>query len=181
MSGQITTLIGLPRAGKSTFAKRWMEEYYRTEYGMHRVVLNRDNLRLAIHGQRFKEEAENFVHAVTMAMLKALLMQDMHVLVDECNTTKDSIKGILKLDANAEFIYLDTPIEVCKQRAYASNQPDLVEAGVIDRFHTNLGKLVRNNHPDIAIRNCGLRTDSELLTKENILASIEEIRKRVST
>lgn len=148
--GRLFFLIGLARSGKSTFAKNWMnykldivdnnEIRYRDiqELDFPRVVVCSDWIRLAIHGQAFSQEAEQMVHAIKMMMIRMYINNGYNVLVDGTHTTDKSILDLLRVDKNAIFYVVDTPAYKCKERAIATNQPWLIDRGVIDRMNDNL-------------------------------------------
>lgn len=157
MMNQLYFFINPVRAGKSTVSKKW-ERYGRfsephlqslnyplNETGDYtpnpRVVINADTIRLALHGKRFDSSREPEVWDVKWLMIKTFLHQGYDVLIDGTNTSHNTIWQILKIRGNATPIFLGTPKEVCKERAYSSGQPDLVEKGVIDRMFGNLEHL----------------------------------------
>ena len=72
----LIVVVGLPRSGKSTWSRN----------SGHPVV-NKDAIRLALHGQRFYEPAETMVHATSLLMADSLLRVHDTVIVDECNVT----------------------------------------------------------------------------------------------
>lgn len=166
MRGKLTVLLGLPRAGKSTYAEVWIDY---DDYGSNpRVVVNSDQIRLALHNQRYCREAEPFVHAITKVVVRAWYNMGYHLLIDETNTTEGSIRQWLEIDADAEFVYIDTPPDVCKERAYACGHYDLADKGVIDHMYNNLTKLCNRgkvffDHPN----------------EDDLMMTIEDIRKDV--
>ena len=138
MPGKITYLIGPTRAGKSTFCKKWLQE--RDIEGYHRIVVNADMIRIAIHGERYNHHSEPIVFSAQYLMLKTFYLQGYHVLFDETNTTDISIRRILEIDPEAMPLIFDTPAEICKERAVASSQLDL--DSVIDRHCNQLKRLL---------------------------------------
>lgn len=135
--GKLTVLIGLARSGKSTFASNWQTDVFVSgPPDSPRVIVNSDQIRLSIHGERYNKHAEPFVRAVTMAMVKSLYGQGYNVLIDETNTTVGSIRQWLEIDSKTEFIYLDTPMQTCQERAMDTGQDDLVN--VIIKMYSNL-------------------------------------------
>lgn len=120
MKPTLLSLLGLPRSGKSTITAR-----LRRELGV--PVVNADSIRLALHGQRYEALAETFVFAIREVMVRSLFNagHDL-VLYDETNfsrATRDRMKS-----KNWENVYLvvDTPADICKERAIATDQPDLL-------------------------------------------------------
>jgi len=121
--------IGLPRSGKSTWAMR---------SGF--PVVNPDSIRLALHGQAFIAEAENFVWASAYLMAKALLIAGHDtVVIDATNTTavrrQDWVRRFDKL-ARIDYIYFPTTEEECIARAKEDGREDLIQ--VIQRMSKNL-------------------------------------------
>lgn len=116
----LLSLLGLPRSGKSTITAR-----LRRELGA--PVVNADSIRLALHGQRYHPLAESFVFAIRECMVRSLFLAGHDIVIyDETNfsrATRDRMKS-----KNWESVYLvvDTPAEICKERAIATGQPDLL-------------------------------------------------------
>lgn len=133
--GKILIAIGMPRAGKSTYANCWV----RQPSELPRVIVCADDFRLALHGQRFASRAESMVAATVNVAIRALYERGHHVLCDETSTSETSIRRILEIDREADYILIDTPKFVCIERAYSTNQSDLVP--VIERIHLQLEKL----------------------------------------
>lgn len=181
-TGRLLVLIGSSRSGKSTWAKQWQQ----TPENKNKVIVNADNIRLALHGERYNKLCENFVHSITEVMVRALFIQGMYICIDETSSTISSIRKWLQIDPDAEVHFQDTAIEICKQRAYDSSQPDLVEKGVIDRHFGNLIKLTQYGYDlqsdDIYQRTGYYECDNkewDIPSKEYILLAVEYIRKEV--
>ena len=108
--------IGLPRSGKSTWAK---------EQG--HPIVNPDSIRLALHGQNFVEESELMVWCMTKYMVKALFNAGhTFVILDATNLTfkrRDFWKDEMW---ERKFIYFRTGKEVCITRAKIGNRLDLI-------------------------------------------------------
>lgn len=163
--GELFILLGLPRAGKTTYSNVWMDE---THNGLPRIVVNSDQVRLAMHTQRYCREAEPFVHAVTKLIVRMYYNMGYSLLIDETNTTVGSIRQWLEIDPEAEFHYIDTSPEECSKRARLTNQVDLIP--VIDRMYDNLKKLANyDNKSGIDVYPCN----------KNIMYSVEKIRQEV--
>lgn len=112
--------VGLPRSGKSTFAKK-----------LKFIRINRDQIRLSLYGQRFFRGGEGFVSAITNTML-SVLNEENDIVLDECNLTRKK----RLTHPNAYWVYFNTDAEVCKKRAIETNQEDLVD--VIDNMNMSI-------------------------------------------
>lgn len=119
---QLTLMVGLPRSGKSTYARK-----------MGCPIVNPDSIRLALHGQRFASEAEPMVWAMAKYMVKALFLAGHRsVVVDATNTTKKRRDAWLSDGWTIRMIHIDTPKATCIERAVAENDTDIVP--VIERM-----------------------------------------------
>lgn len=114
--------IGTMRSGKSTYAKQWQEE------GKKRVVLSGDSFRKGVHGQIYIGEAEFFVFACMDAAARALLSEGYTVLIDETSSTLNSIERYLRINIDAQPIWIDTSKETCIERAKVLKQEYLIPA-----------------------------------------------------
>lgn len=147
--GQLYFLIGLPRSGKSFFAKKWVDGKINilpnniyTESGLRyctkrndpRVIVCADDIRLSF-GHRWNGHIEHIVHATKITMIKTLLIKH-DVLVDGTHTTERSIKALLDIDNNAIPYILNTSVAECKKRAKETNQEDLYP--IIDKMANQL-------------------------------------------
>lgn len=152
MDNKLYFLIGLPRSGKSTIAKEWQKYeidilnhkiyYTGRTYPLDdnpRIVVNADAIRLALHGQPFIAEAEKTVHAIKEIMIKAYLLMGYDVLVDGTHTKIEHIDDLLYIRKDAEYLLIDTNINICKQRATDTNQEYLFKP--IERMAANLQLL----------------------------------------
>jgi len=83
-------LIGLPRSGKTTWAKR-----YQKREGT--PIVSADDIRHLVYGQRFWGEGEQLMWAIRSVILKSLLQQDIDVIIDETNTKRERRKPIIDL------------------------------------------------------------------------------------
>lgn len=165
MSGKLLIMLAPARAGKSTWSKNWLKV---NDSDLPKVMVNSDSIRLALHGERFKASREKEVHKITEVMVKCLFSQEFFVNVDDTNTTVSSLRKWLRIDPSAIVIYLDTPQEECERRAYSTEQPDLVEKGVISRMFDNLRTLSRFGG-----------NKEGVLSQENIHATVEKIRAEI--
>lgn len=110
--------VGLPRSGKSTWAR---EQHY--------PIVNPDSIRLAMHGQRFLGKAEPFVWAFTYMMAEALFNAGHEtVIVDATNTNEARRKPWYDRFPKhvIELKLFHTPKDECIRRAVATGQEDLI-------------------------------------------------------
>lgn len=121
-------MVGLPRSGKTTWAKKKMAEGA--------VIVSPDMIRYALHGQRFVTEAEEHVFAIAKTMVRALFMAGHKmVIVDATNTTKERRrfwKASGKQDWIVHFVHVATSADICKARAEEFEDVDILP--VIDRM-----------------------------------------------
>jgi predicted kinase len=99
--------VGLPRSGKSTWARRQKAP-----------IVSPDAIRLALHGQRFELLAEPFVWAVAKTMVRALFLAGHDtVIVDATNTTKTRRDEWRSGAWRIGFKVLETSASECLTRA----------------------------------------------------------------
>lgn len=123
---QIICTVGLPRSGKSTWARA-------TGY----PVVNLDSVRLALHGERFLEQAKPMVWTIGAVMAEALLWAGHDtVVVDEWNVTeaqRDRWRQVADhAVAEIEFKVFAASPEECKRRAEALGDERIIP--VINRM-----------------------------------------------
>lgn len=133
--GSLTFMIGIPRSGKSTYCTEWVRG------APNRAIVCADDIRLALHGKRFEGRAEPMVHAIKMTMIRALLNRGMNVIVDGTHTTEKSIRELLEIYPEANYVLFTTNKDECKRRAKETNQEDLYP--VIDRMDLQLQNLLQ--------------------------------------
>jgi len=125
MKHELILLVGLPRSGKSTWARK--QNY---------PIVNIDSIRLALHGQRYQPEAEDFIWAITFIMVDALFKAgNTHVIVDATNNTerrRSKWKNKFKDIANIKLKIIKTSKEECIKRAKEGNNLHLIH--VIERM-----------------------------------------------
>ncbi len=125
----IYMLIGLPRSGKSTWAKRHQESEGTP-------IVSADNLRYLVYGQRFWGNGEQLMWAIRAIILNMLLEQDIDIIIDETNTTKERRKSIIDLARNYKhdvfgIVMIDSKGE-CIRRALSMNDETIIP--VIERM-----------------------------------------------
>ena len=117
--------VGLPRSGKSTWARA---------HGA--PIVCPDAIRLAMHGQRFVDSAEPFVWATAKLMVMALFRAGHEtVIVDATNVSKKRRReweALVQPDgkpwlARVEFKVFDASPEECVRRAHAEGDDEIRE------------------------------------------------------
>lgn len=108
--------VGLPRSGKTTWAK---SQAY--------PIVNPDSIRLAIHGQRFIGSAEPFVWATAKAMVRALFLAGHQIVIlDVTGNTRKRRDEWLSKEWATYFKVISTPAEICFERAVAENDNEII-------------------------------------------------------
>lgn len=116
--------VGLPRSGKSTWAR---SQAY--------PIVNPDSIRLAIHGQRFIAEEEPKVWDTARYMVSALFLAGHStVIVDATHNTRKRRDAWRSEKWDTVFKVIDTPFHVCIDRAIAENDQYILEQ--IERMHS---------------------------------------------
>jgi tRNA uridine 5-carbamoylmethylation protein Kti12 len=122
----LIAMMGLPRSGKSTIVAKLSKV-------LAAPIVRRDAIRLALHGERFLSEAEPMVKAMSVYMIRSLFIAGHEIVIcDETNYSRAARDAVKDQDWNTVFYEVGTPSDVCKARAIATNQPDLV--GVIEEM-----------------------------------------------
>lgn len=112
--------VGLPRSGKSTKLSELARE-------LGAPIVSRDAIRLALHGQRYAMEAEDFTRAFYKLMVRALFEAGSEiVLADETHYSRAARMFISDGPWETRWLEVQTPPEICKERAIATNQHDLL-------------------------------------------------------
>jgi predicted kinase len=115
--------VGLPKSGKSTWAKQ-----------QNLPIVNPDSIRLAIHGNHFISEAEPVVWLIAKYMVKSLFLAGHDkVILDATNITKKRRDEWISKSWNIDFkLFTNVSIEECLTRAKIDN--DLAIEAVIYRM-----------------------------------------------
>jgi len=99
--------VGLPRSGKSTWAKQ-----------QNVPIVNPDSIRLALHGQPFYPPAEQFVWAMANLMVRALFLAGHDsVILDATNTTLARRQKWSSTEWKTRCVCFDTDAGECIHRA----------------------------------------------------------------
>lgn len=122
MSKELILTVGLPRSGKTTWAR---------EQG--HPIVNPDSIRLALHGQRFQLEAEPMVWAIARYMVRSLFLAGHDtVILDATNTTVSRRDEWISREWKTTLHVVPTCRDECVRRAL--EQDDLYIVPVIDRM-----------------------------------------------
>lgn len=117
--------VGLPRSGKSTWAK-----------DQNLPIVSPDAIRLALHGERWNALAEPFVWAIAKVMVRALFIAGHDtIILDSTALTKARRKEWESKSWIRKYIEFNTPKDVCIERARETNQEDLIP--VIEKMDTD--------------------------------------------
>lgn len=108
--------VGLPRAGKTTWSKE-----------MNQPIVNKDAIRLALHGKRYVQEAEGWVHQIALTMVKALFFAGHNVvIIDATNVSQKRRDAWLSDDWEVRYNIFNTPKEVCIERALLTDDYEII-------------------------------------------------------
>lgn len=124
MKRKLILTVGLPRSGKSTWAK---------QQGL--PIVNADSVRLALHGERFLGKAEPMVWTIIYIMTEALFLAGHDTIIcDETNITEKRRQAWRDRfsDCEVELKVFETSPEECTRRAVALN--DTIILPVIERM-----------------------------------------------
>lgn len=113
----VMMLMGLPRSGKSTLARKM-------HLDLGYPVICPDDVRLAMHGKAFILRAEDMVWSVTRYMARILLLGPCKgIVIDACNNTRkrrdEWVTALKPVDTNLVFRIAEvvTEKEMCLARA----------------------------------------------------------------
>lgn len=108
--------VGLPYSGKSTWAR---------EQG-HPIVCP-DEIRLALHGQRYEPRSEGFVWSIAKVMVRALFGSGHEtVILDACNVSAERRDEWLSDEWETRYHLLNVPPVMCIDRALAAGDQEII-------------------------------------------------------
>ncbi len=117
MKNVLLMLVGLPRSGKSNWA---MDMAYRNEFY---PVVNKDSIRLALHGSVFREDREHEVCRIARISVTALFLAGHKVVcLDETNITYLRRCEWQTRSWDVRFMVFNTGKEECIRRAKARGE-----------------------------------------------------------
>ncbi len=113
---ELILMMGLPRSGKSTVAKKMVYP-----------IVSPDAIRLAVHGKAFLQEAEYLIWPMAVMMVKALFAAGHHlVILDATNHTKERRKFWRDAgDWSLTYHLVPTSKDTCVMRA--TTEEDLAD------------------------------------------------------
>lgn len=122
IENKLIVLVGLPRSGKSTFA--------RSDYS-NGAIVNRDNIRLAAHGHIFRSEAEPLITFIETTMVRSLMMSGTKEIIIDATNTLPSFRNKWRILAKehlykVEFACFKTSPEECIERAIKTGKEELI-------------------------------------------------------
>jgi predicted kinase len=123
---KLIVLVGLPRSGKSTWA-----------IGNEDPIVNRDSIRLALHGEAYLQPAENMITVLEDNMVKSLFLAGHDRVVVDATHTHDKARSRWEKMAKKEgwtiqYVAFTTSKDECLNRAIDGGRTDLVP--VIERM-----------------------------------------------
>ncbi len=114
--------VGLPRSGKSTWAL--MQGH---------PIVNRDAIRLALHGEQYIQAAEDMISAIEMYMVKSLFLAGHStVIVDSTHMKQTYIDRWNYGNWDLQTRVFDADVTTCIERAKSDGRTDLIP--IIERM-----------------------------------------------
>lgn len=117
--------VGLPRSGKSTWA---------ISQGC--PVVNRDAIRLALHGQAYIAESEDMITVIEMYMVKSLFLAGHTKVIVDATHLKEEYRKRWEGTWRVEFKGFPVLPETCIERAKNDGREDLIP--IIERMAENV-------------------------------------------
>ncbi|WP_310556853.1 AAA family ATPase [Flavobacterium sp.] len=149
---KVILMKGLPRSGKSTYAKALIDSNPETY-----KRINRDELRAMFDNAKTSQENEKFIKKVLDLLITHALEKGKSVVVDDTNLSDKNYNRISQLvrEYNLKFLEnvvveikeMNTPIEVCIERDAFRENP--VGAKVIKKMNNQFFK----DSPEYALQN----------------------------
>lgn len=133
----LIAMMGLPRSGKSTICKDLSKKF-----GW--PIVNRDAIRLAVHGQDYEPKAEPLIKTLDIYFIRSLFLAGHdYVLCDETNYSEAARAHLKDPSWQTVFYPVLTPPDVCKQRAIETKREYLLP--VIDEMYSRYTELDEND------------------------------------
>lgn len=126
---KLLILQGIPASGKSTFARKWVEESPKT-----RVVVNRDSIRRML-GTYWVPSRERLVDRIEEYIIKESLLQEYDVCVDATNLNPKTIKKLEQIGIDSEITFHEFRIDLEEAIDRDSKREESVGKEVITTFY----------------------------------------------
>lgn len=125
-TAELIMTVGLPYSGKSTVALSYSAP-----------IVCPDQIRYALHGQRYVQEAEPMIWAIARVMVTSLFLAGHNkVILDACNTTKGRRDEWKDPRWTRRYVVCDISTMSCVERAVAKNDKYIMP--IIDRMSKQL-------------------------------------------
>lgn len=145
MKKRLILTVGLPRSGKSTWARGYANLN-------NTPIVNPDSIRLAMHGKPFIGSMEPYVWAIARTMVSSLFIAGHdEVILDATNITAERRLQWRSRQWLREFQCFHEDAETCRSRAHTSiDDPFQLEGilGTIDRMAEELEPVADEERRD---------------------------------
>lgn len=122
MANILLMMVGLPRSGKSTWARI-----------QNVPIVNPDSIRLATHGKEYDQKFEGLVWFHARIMAESLFLAGHPtVILDATNATQSRRSQWKDGPWERHYVVNTTPVQTCVERAVAEGRPHMVP--VIERM-----------------------------------------------
>ena len=109
-------MVGLPKSGKSYWAKQRSFP-----------IVNRDAIRLALHGQAYIQDAEPMVSTIEKYMVKSLFLAGHDTVIVDATHVKQAYRDRwVSKDWKLCYKFIDTPVKKCIENAKLLDRHDLI-------------------------------------------------------
>ena len=153
MKHELIILQGIQGSGKTTWARRWVNEY-----SEHRVRFNRDDIRNML-GKYWVPNRESLINAMYKSFLNQAMLEGYDIVLDNMNLNQKTLAEIKKtveefnkwislspVDLNYDIKYqtfFDTPLEECIARDAKRENP--VGEEVIRNTYNKYKDIINGN------------------------------------
>ena len=152
-------MMGLPRSGKSTVARKLSRTWGAP-------IVNRDSVRLAMHGERYLKTAEPLVRVFAKLMVEALFTVGHQILiVDETNLKRSTRDYWRDGEWDVKFLPVETSPAECLRRADAAK--DGAIRPVIARMR-DYTEVLGGDEEEYDVQNPGVFAELETSKKEGL-------------
>ena len=143
----VIIICGLPRSGKSHFAKKFFESTDRSR--INRGELRKSLYTMAHFGKEWREtdfnnEDEVLVKHVERKVIEHYIHNNRKIIIDNTSVTKESRKNYISIakhkNKSLGVIFIENPVDLCMKRNKESGDP------VPERVITNL--YVKTEKPE---------------------------------